>query len=1310
MGQKHSSPETDKATKPKGSPKVAKVASSTERYLTFVLTDKPIYRTGDKVYGAAIALNSFTFKPCPETFYTAVNVVGPSGDVLYSDSLEYIDSVASFQWEIPKEQPGGDYTVKFFDARKSGVAPCERKFNIRAFRAPRMNNQIEFVRKGYTAGENVSAVLQSKRAEGGVPAGATVQITAMVDGQRIFRKEDKLSPEGILSVSFDLPASFSRGEGTLSFAIHDGGSVENARKTIPILLNTLDCNVFAEGGQLVHGLPGRIYVEAVTPYGDPADFTGEVVSDKDLSVAIVSTVHEGRGVSTAFAPLHGAKYRIRVLQPKGIHDIELPESLFVAKGATITASKAVFNASEPVVVQIGSTFAGKVMLFQREKALDTQTVLAGVHSVSLCANAAVSGVCRVVVYNSEEEVQAERLVFIRPAHPLQVVVTADKASYAPGDDVKLTINTQVSGQAVPAVVHVTVTDESVRQMLEKRKFPPRLPEIVYLETEVQKLEDAAAYLTDSPDGDAAIDALLGVQWWRLFAERDISAFKQQYGDAAWRALGDGVEYQPPLPVPMFFGGVPENAMLHDDFGACAEFECEDGGDDENDDDASSDNSGGEAAAKGAVFDQLDPSVGAAECVAPEVPAFIGGDEPCAAASVIAVDRMFMDEEQLDRPARMLMKRDMRMDDIMFAAPPPPPKRVYVRRFVHTRASDFKLGVRKDFAETVLWEAAVKTDAHGVAHVSFALSDSITSFQVFADGFSSASTGEQGSLGYGELLLPCVTPFYTEPKLPLEMTTGDNVELPIGINNGTSESLSAHIALTSTHPSVKLADAAAAVTVAPNERSRCYIPLSIAEGRGQALFTVAASATSQSTNSRLSDTVTRSSDIVSIGFPVQEAFAGSIQASSSVSHQLTLPATILKGSMVATAKVNPTCAGQLLAAMEGLIREPSGCFEQTSSNMYPMIMALQYYAANGGAPPTLLKSIQEKLDRGYKRLTGYECKDQGYEWFGDSPAHEALTAYGLMEFKDLSRVFEVDADMVNRTRQWLDKRRDGKGGFLRKDQALDDFGAAPLDVTNAYIIWALTEAGSTAEDLKLELTSMRALAATVKDCYILGLIALSHFNVKDDKTGTDLLQLILKSQQADGHIEDVNTTITCSGGISRNVEATALFILAAIRKPVGIRHHLTSASNWLYKQCQGGCFGSTQSTVMALKALVAFEIFSATPKAEGELILKVNGQMISQVHVDETKQGQIPLPGLDKILLEAAPGSTHKIELEMQNGSDMTYAIDIAYCTPQPSNSDKCPLRIETSITGTEFSEGMSKYQFCCGAVYRIDRVNLLCHR
>ena len=49
-----------------------------------------------------------------------------------------------------------------------------------------------------------------------------------------------------------------------------------------------------------------------------------------------------------------------------------------------------------------------------------------------------------------------------------------------------------------------------------------------------------------------------------------------------------------------------------------------------------------------------------------------------------------------------------------------------------------------------------------------------------------------------------------------------------------------------------------------------------------------------------------------------------------------------------------------------------------------------------------------LDRGYKKLVGFETPEKGYEWFGGAPGHEALSAYGLLEFHDMKAVYgDVD---------------------------------------------------------------------------------------------------------------------------------------------------------------------------------------------------------------------------------------------------------------------------------------------------------------
>ena len=78
------------------------------------------------------------------------------------------ESVYGFSWAIPPSQAGGEYTIKV-SYPYTGQPPAERKFDVRAYRAPRLKTQIKFIRDGYGAGDEVVALLHADRAEGGTP-------------------------------------------------------------------------------------------------------------------------------------------------------------------------------------------------------------------------------------------------------------------------------------------------------------------------------------------------------------------------------------------------------------------------------------------------------------------------------------------------------------------------------------------------------------------------------------------------------------------------------------------------------------------------------------------------------------------------------------------------------------------------------------------------------------------------------------------------------------------------------------------------------------------------------------------------------------------------------------------------------------------------------------------------------------------------------------------------------------------------------------------------------------------------------------
>src|SRR5438093_5751052 len=153
---------------PIATPQITGDPGGTERYLTHVATDKPIYRTGEKLYVRGVILRADGHSPMPgsqgSTGTVSFEIKGPKGDTVASGLSAIIDSTVGFSWDIPANQAGGEYTVRIF--YPSGDVPAERKFDIRAYRAPRLKSQIVFVRDGYGPGDTVDASLDVQRAAG----------------------------------------------------------------------------------------------------------------------------------------------------------------------------------------------------------------------------------------------------------------------------------------------------------------------------------------------------------------------------------------------------------------------------------------------------------------------------------------------------------------------------------------------------------------------------------------------------------------------------------------------------------------------------------------------------------------------------------------------------------------------------------------------------------------------------------------------------------------------------------------------------------------------------------------------------------------------------------------------------------------------------------------------------------------------------------------------------------------------------------------------------------------------------------------
>ncbi len=615
--------------------------------------------------------------------------------------------------------------------------------------------------------------------------------------------------------------------------------------------------------------------------------------------------------------------------------------------------------------------------------------------------------------------------------------------------------------------------------------------------------------------------------------------------------------------------------------------------------------------------------------------------------------------------------------------PLPP--LVVREYAHHPPANSDPAVRSDWAETLYWHPVLVLPSDGKADVSFQLCDSTTSFQVTAFAHTL-----DGRLGAATRLIESRLPFALKPKTPLEVTASDRIDVPLAVANDTDQARPVHVRLTK-HDNLELVEGAAEATLSsirPNTAARRFYRFRPTVQEGEAAL-----AFEGQTPPFAPDAVRLGFRIAPEGFPILASHSDVLEGSAT--QAVVLPSTWVKGTLKCRVDVYPSTLADLQKGLDALLREPCGCFEQTSTSNYPNLLILDYLKESDQAQPEVERRARELLARGYEKLTSFECLDtsknarRGYEWFGGTaPAHEALTAYGLMQFRDMARVYDVDPSMVKRTQEYLLARRDGKGGFERNPRALDTFGAAPADITNAYIVWALTESGKD-DDISKELDALVKQSETSKDPYFLSLVANSLINRGKTADGVALLKKVAEAQKEDGHLDAERTSITNSGGRDLQIETTALGVLGWLRgNPGQFALPLQKAVRWIGQQRGGyGGFGSTQSTILALKALIAYTKANKKTAEAGVLQLFVNDRPVSRLAFPAGAADALTLavPNAEEVL---KPGK-NVVRVEITGKNVFPYTLAWSYQTLQPASAEKCPVKLQTKLAKTEVKEGDS---------------------
>ena len=596
-----------------------------------------------------------------------------------------------------------------------------------------------------------------------------------------------------------------------------------------------------------------------------------------------------------------------------------------------------------------------------------------------------------------------------------------------------------------------------------------------------------------------------------------------------------------------------------------------------------------------------------------------------------------------------------------------------RPFISPDNSSKKSQKRSDFQSTIYWNGNVQTDKKGVATVEFSNVDAITTYRITVSGF-----GQQGEIGHVKSSLISSMPFQIKTKLPTHLTDGDLIDLPVTLVNNSNKKLSGKIKLELPSCMMVMESFTEKQTLKPNEVKTIFIKcMAFANDKPEAISIAY-------DGGEWSDEIEQKIEVHRNLFPVELSFADADVLQKSFKFEVK---ESVKKTANISVKLMTNVLSQILTDMENMLRMPSGCFEQTSSSNYPNILALQYMRTMGKIDPEIEATALKYLESGYDKLTSFECKNGGFEWFGSDPAHEGLTAYGLMQFIDMQEVYPVSKIMINRTANWLLQRRDDKGGWKMNERFLHSWADNP-SIYNAYITWALTEAGYH-KKLSRELDYAYKLAVQTEDVYVMSLAANALLNA-GDKRAKDLLNDIKLRQNEDGSWSGLHHSITHSKGQALAVETTSLVMLAML-KDDRYGENIRKANDFLMQARGTYGFGNTQSTVMALKAIIEYAKVAQKTDKSGRFSVYLNDELIAKYDYSEEDRSDVILSNLATDYL---PKGSYEIKVKFSKTKNpVPFLVSVNYDTRSPDNDESRPLELTTTLLDATVGQGeTARYQ------------------
>jgi uncharacterized protein YfaS (alpha-2-macroglobulin family) len=587
-------------------------------------------------------------------------------------------------------------------------------------------------------------------------------------------------------------------------------------------------------------------------------------------------------------------------------------------------------------------------------------------------------------------------------------------------------------------------------------------------------------------------------------------------------------------------------------------------------------------------------------------------------------------------------------------------------------------VRSYFPEALYINPEIITDKDGIASITIPLADSITTWRM-----AMMASTPRGALGSGTSSLKVFQDFFVDLDLPVTLTQGDRVSIPVAVYNYSGAAGDVNLQLKDDDWFSLVNDVAEKNLIVDSARVGGSQFTLEAKRIGKFKLTLAARMKGAADRA---DIVVREIEVIPNGREQSVVFNGRLETTAQ--HELAFPAESIPEATKIFVRLYPGPLSQVIEGMDSLLRMPFGCFEQSSSVTYPNVLALDYMKRTKKLTPEVHAKAEGFIANGYQRLLTFEVPGGGFSWFGTAPANKILTAYGLMEFSDMSKVHDVDPNLIVRTQQWLAAQQQPDGSWkpdasFINEGATNRYNTDVLRIT-AYLAWSLENSGYQGPAVEKARQFIESHISAKADSYTLAVLANFAADYgKDRDFIRQAMQLLLDARTEKDELAwwNAEETGVYAAGTSASVETTGL-AAQALLKWGGASGTARKAMSYIAaKKDASGTWGTTQATIMALRALLlATEKGAADVRGTLEVLL--NGKTAEKLVLTPENNDLLH----QFVFKDVDAKGANTVEIRFAGKGGLAYQVVGQYFLPWDKKPETEPLSIDVAYDRTQLAQ------------------------